>query len=400
MSVSSKSLSRRHDLDWLRAIAFILLIFYHVGMFYVTWGWHVKSTYVTPVPELFMMMLNPWRLALLWIVSGVAVRFMADRLGTLGFAGNRLWRLFPPILAGMLLVVPPQTWFELQQMGLAPDSFGEFYGNYISQTQSYPMITPTWNHLWYVVYLLVYCIILALFRPLLKPVTQAFENAIAFLSGLKSSLGLLLIFPLPFLLYRFTVEDAYPVTHALVDDWGNHAKYFTIFLIGYFIAKNDRFWRAIADNLPRLAIGVPIVALVLAIAWYGPVWEQVSKSPVLPLFQVLRVIYAWWMICLVLGLAQKYLNQPSALLGWMTSSVFCWYILHQTITVSAGFYLSKLSLGGPLEFLLLTLITFGGAVLGAEIIRHIPIVRIFFGFPGALRPISAANPIAKAELVP
>jgi glucans biosynthesis protein C len=27
--------TRRYDLDWLRVIAFLLLIFYHIGMFYV-----------------------------------------------------------------------------------------------------------------------------------------------------------------------------------------------------------------------------------------------------------------------------------------------------------------------------------------------------------------------------
>ena len=35
---------RRYDLDWLRIIAFGLLILYHCGMFYVTWDWHVKSS--------------------------------------------------------------------------------------------------------------------------------------------------------------------------------------------------------------------------------------------------------------------------------------------------------------------------------------------------------------------
>lgn len=39
---------RRYDLDWLRIIAFGLLIFYHVGMFYVDWSWHVKSSRVAP----------------------------------------------------------------------------------------------------------------------------------------------------------------------------------------------------------------------------------------------------------------------------------------------------------------------------------------------------------------
>ncbi len=37
--------TRRYDLDWLRVIAFLILIFYHTGMFYVTWGWHVKSVH-------------------------------------------------------------------------------------------------------------------------------------------------------------------------------------------------------------------------------------------------------------------------------------------------------------------------------------------------------------------
>ena len=36
---------RRHDLDWIRVGAFMLLILYHVGMFYVPWDWHVKSTH-------------------------------------------------------------------------------------------------------------------------------------------------------------------------------------------------------------------------------------------------------------------------------------------------------------------------------------------------------------------
>src|SRR5262249_51501932 len=35
---------RRHDIDALRALAFLLLILYHVGMYYVAgWPWHLKS---------------------------------------------------------------------------------------------------------------------------------------------------------------------------------------------------------------------------------------------------------------------------------------------------------------------------------------------------------------------
>ena len=35
---------RRHDIDALRALAFLLVILYHVGMYYVAdWPWHLKS---------------------------------------------------------------------------------------------------------------------------------------------------------------------------------------------------------------------------------------------------------------------------------------------------------------------------------------------------------------------
>ena len=63
--------SRRYDLDWLRVIAFLILIFYHSGMFYVTWDWHVKSIHAGPEAEWLMRLSSPWRLSLLFFISVV-----------------------------------------------------------------------------------------------------------------------------------------------------------------------------------------------------------------------------------------------------------------------------------------------------------------------------------------
>jgi glucans biosynthesis protein C len=67
---------RRLDLDWIRIIAFGFLIFYHVGMLFVPWDFHVKSAHIVPGLEPLMLTLNPWRLFLLFLVSGAATRFM------------------------------------------------------------------------------------------------------------------------------------------------------------------------------------------------------------------------------------------------------------------------------------------------------------------------------------
>jgi hypothetical protein len=79
---------RRYDLDWIRVGAFFLLILYHVGMFYVPWEWHVKSPHPVEALEPVMLLTNPWRLTLLFLVSGAATRFMADKT-TVGKADRR-----------------------------------------------------------------------------------------------------------------------------------------------------------------------------------------------------------------------------------------------------------------------------------------------------------------------
>ena len=109
---------RRHDLDWLRVIAFSLLIFYHVGMYYVSWGWHVKSPYSGEFLEPIMQLLNPWRLSLLFVISGVAFRFASDKFSRSTMAKLRTRRLLIPLLFGSFVIVAPQTYFELLANGV------------------------------------------------------------------------------------------------------------------------------------------------------------------------------------------------------------------------------------------------------------------------------------------
>src|ERR1700730_9266332 len=97
---------RRFDLDWVRIGAFMLLIFYHVGMYYVTWDWHVKSPSASPAIEPLMMLSSPSRLSVLSLIAGVATGYLLDREGGRGFLGRRSVRLLVPLIFGMAVVVP------------------------------------------------------------------------------------------------------------------------------------------------------------------------------------------------------------------------------------------------------------------------------------------------------
>lgn len=117
--------ARRYDLDWLRVLAFGLLIFYHTGMVFVGWDFHLMSKPSTPVLELPMEFLNQWRMPLLFVISGVGLTFALARRTAGQFVGERLQRLLLPLAFGMVVVVEK---VEEILLALLIDYLGEVVG--------------------------------------------------------------------------------------------------------------------------------------------------------------------------------------------------------------------------------------------------------------------------------
>lgn len=370
--------ARRYDLDWLRIIAFGLLIFYHVGMFYVTWGWHVKSIYASPSAEPLMRLVSPWRLALLFFISGVAIRFATDKAESLGrFAWSRVTRLGLPLLFGIYVWVMPQAYYQVRQSGEFTGSIVTFFPDYVALDQAFSTITPTWNHLWYLAYILVYILIALAILPWLRRVPESRT----WQSLTTRPLAVVFVLILPFVVIETWLSPLYPTTHELINDWANHAHRFMIFLVGFFAAKDARFWHSV-DSVWKFVPMLAVAAWLLLtnsqdIADWAP--QFMSGTPLRFFFNYLAIIYAWSCILTLLGFGQRFLNRESPLLRYLTGAIFCYYVLHQTITVVAGYYLTEYQLGAAVESVLVFAITVAGCVLGYELVRRIPRVGILFG---------------------
>ncbi len=385
--INAVSSDRRADLDWIRVGAFFLLILYHVGMFYVPWDWHVKSPRPVEWLEPVMQLTNPWRLTLLFLVSGAATRFMADRLSARALAGRRLWRLLPPLLFAMFVIVPPQSYYEIvEQLGYE-GSFASFYGRYASASGQWCdvdgcLITPTWNHMWFVAYLLVYTMILAAILAVARKPLAEFGGRV---EAVLSDWGLL-VWPIVFLAAcRLVLAPMFEITHALIDDWYNHAISFSAFLLGYLIARSERVRSAtIRLRWPALALAAGAWALWAVYAW-------VERDAALPPPEALRVgmraIYAvdqWCAIVAVLGFGAKHLTRGGPALRYLTLAVFPFYIVHQTVIVVAAYHLSKLGLNQALEALLVIALTFAACFATYEMVRRAAVLRPLFGLKFAV----------------
>jgi glucan biosynthesis protein C len=386
---------RRFDLDWVRILAFMLLIGYHVGMYYVTWDWHVKSVHASSAIEPLMQLTSPWRLCLLFLVSGVATAYLLARPGTHNFLGSRSVRLLVPLLFGMAFVVPPQSYLEvIEKLGYS-GSYLEFWHLYITGYHGFChdgecLLLPTWNHLWFVAYLWVYTVVLyATIRlsPRMIPALRAVAE--------RTFAGVgILIGPLLYLsAIRIGLAGRFPTTHALAGDWYNHALYFGIFLLGFTLAGTKAAWPALERfRWPSLAIAT--LAWASICAYYGYFGNSDMMPPEL-LKDVMRVVYAteqWLAVTAVLGFAGRHLKIDNPARRYLTTAIFPVYILHQTVIVMAAHALKPANLYPPVEALLLILFTAAACFMGYEIVRRIQPLRPLFGLAREPRPLAHPAP--------
>jgi glucans biosynthesis protein C len=151
---------RRYDLDWIRVGAFGLLILYHVGLVYGVYDWHIHSAHTFEWMREAILVTNPWRLTLLFLVSGAALRFMTFRRTPREVARARFERLVPPLIFGALVLVPIQSWIESMDKGGWPGGVAGFVA-WLGHEFSWSGLAdgvPV-NHLWFIVYIAVYSLI-------------------------------------------------------------------------------------------------------------------------------------------------------------------------------------------------------------------------------------------------
>jgi glucan biosynthesis protein C len=370
---------RKYHLDWLRVAAFLLLILFHVGMLYVTWGYNLKSPRIYPDLEYAMNLVSPWRLALLFFIAGVASRFLLAKHGAGGFAKDRVRRLLPVILLGMFVINPPQVYVEVLWKGVFEGSYLDFwFGPYMRNGYAPYRMTPTWDHLWFLLYLLAYALPLAAifaFRKRAEPK--------------EIGLDWLIVLPGAWLaLTNVLVMEVKPVNHSFFDDWANHLRWIGIYAAGVTCAVQPHFWEALR-RYRRAFLLAGLVSLTVyfanLIADFGA-WDAT-------IYGVLSGFYGWIVVLVLAGYAAEYWNRNSRALAYLTDAVLPIYVFHQPIMLVFAYYLFPLELPVAIEALLLILVTGAGSVLAYEIFaRRTRLLRFLFG----LKPVRGGSEPAPA----
>jgi glucans biosynthesis protein C len=339
---------RRNDLDWLRLLAFGLLIFYHTGMLFVSWGWHIKNPETHSLANYIMLLFNQWRMPLIFLIGGGVIFYSLQKRGSRIFIKERLQRILIPLAFGIIVICVPQAYYEALQKGLTDKSFLEFY------LEDYFTRYITWNHLWYLPYVFTYSL-LAL--PLMSWWVNHPKKRIKIEKKLAEPWVLIGLF-VPLWCSELLLRPLYPGYQNLVSDWANFVYYLLVFVYGYLICSSPLIMRQLEKNRFWYLSGGVIAYLILYLGVWIPGKSAPPHSALQLFYYGIKTFNTWCWLLFFLGFAAKYLTMGGSKLRYANQAVYPFYILHQTVIIIIGYYIVEWPMGSLMKFLLISFFTF------------------------------------------
>lgn len=372
---SSTTGDRQYYIDWLRAGAMFLLVFYHSGRLFDEPNWHIKAATSTFGIEVFNRILDVWHMPLFFFLAGMSVWYSLGSRSPGGFSKERLLRIFIPLLFGVLIIVPPQVYVERIFSGDFTGSFFAWYPHTFQGVYSVGNAATgnfSWHHLWFLAYLFVFSLLLIpLFFYLRHENRQRF---ITRLTGFMKKPGVLYLPVIPLAIYNIWLLPIFGSGNQnLISDWRNVLFYITVFFIGFFFISDPRITRLFRRDR-YVGLGLALVTTVFLFA--------VETDAIIIPEAIKLGLYGgdtWFWLVTVVGFGMRYLNVENKLRRYTVGAILPVYILHQTIIVVVGYFVLRAEWSNLPAYFFVVAVTFITAVVIYELVRRTGFTRFLFG---------------------
>ena len=325
---------RRYDVDWLRVLALGFLVIYHAVVSFQPWGHFIAfPVNKDPLEGLWILMalINIWRIPILFIISGMGLRFAMARRNWKALLKDRTFRILIPYIFGFLIIGPVNLF-------ISSLFYYEKAGAYI----------PNPGHLWFLGNIYLYVLLtLAILVYIKNHPDNLLFRFLA--SSFKRPFGIY-IMVLPFLLEVWLMAPESYSTYVGTD----HGFWLGIlcFIAGFiFVSLKDVFWNAV-DNIKKWALALAGILYLIRVLVF-------ALSP--PNILIAIESFSWMLT--ILGFSSAYLNNPSKLLTYLSRAVYPVYIIHLPMQYLASLYILNLEIPAILKLATLIVVTIGGSLL-------------------------------------
>ncbi len=372
----------------------IAIFFLHCSRFFDTEGWHLKNaeqSFIVVVVKAGLIWV--WVMQLFFLISGAASWYALSSRITGAYLLERVKRLLVPLYTvGMLILLPPQVYFELFTNMKYTGTFWELILRYFVNLPAeiigiapYDLYDARFlvpfgfpGHLWFLQYL--FLISLMILPLLLYLKSERGQGLIEKLVELHKHQGGIFLFVIPLAIVLISLRFPFKSERS----WADFLWYMIFFIIGYIVAADRRFTESFIryrwNSLMLWIAGFGGVCFFVLALGYNPYPGNEPFSFIYVLFQISWSIASWGAVVFMLSLGARYLNFNNKILVYGNEAVLPFYIFHQTIILSVGWFVIPLSLGILPKFLIISVISFPLIIILYELlVRHFNIVRFFFG---------------------
>jgi len=382
---------RKHYIDWLRVLAFGLLFLFHSWRPFDQFPWHIKNEEQNYIFDLLTMFTHGWRMFLIFLVSGAGTWF-ALKSRKKAFVMDRIKRLIVPFLFGIVLIIPPQRFYEWITYRDFTGTYFDFLLTYPSQQLGASMGSSLllWfghlgTHLWFLPFLFVMTMfVLPLFTKIQKGRLE-----FSWLKRIMQSNYGVFILVLPMILVRVILKPVY----SEYTDWADFLIYMFPFIYGFLFMSDPEFINIIKKKTYIfLVIGAISSIYFIYAAFQGPLNIQEYMHPSYSLkhieLSVVSMLIAYSWILFFLGFFAKHMNFKHSILVPANISILPIYVLHQTLIIVIGYYVVNTELDIALKFAIIACTAIPASILLYKMIQTNTILRFLFGLKRKTKKIN------------
>lgn len=369
-----QAVNRLPELDWLRVILIFGVFTHHVFMPFNGDDWHVMNNQSSKVLDDIMVYFEQIRLQTLFFIAGVGSFILLQKTDAITFLKGKFFRLFIPLIVGMMLVSPPQHYYE------NIEDFTSLLAAYEVRIFAFDP-----KHLWFIEFLIVFMILAIPFQRLLvsklgQKASQALRHFYAKKHALFSTVILLIVL-------RCTLKYFFPEQNHSFHNLSVSIFYLFFFLAGMCFITQADIWKTLAVHRKTNLWWFIISSVVFYVYYFSP-----DLSPYLSIEVRWQL---WWIVCSlvswsgllsIVGYASSICRKTPKWLANANELIYPFYIFHQTLIVALGFYIVQWEVSIVVKSITLFLSSFFICVaICYYFIRPFAVGRFLFGLKSRKR---------------
>lgn len=382
---SPRASLRLYYLDWLRVLAILTVFVYHTSRLFNVEDWNVKNPTWYPWVEVWNRFATAWMLPLLFVISGASLFFAVGKGGMGKFVKAKALRLLVPLL------VCDFTHASLQAY-LYRLTHGEFSGSYFHYLPQYFFDDFDWQgaHLWYLWVLFLFSVLL---YPLMRWLKGHGRDVLSKLGDLLALPGAVYALALPTIVLAVLFD--YDSTDLKNAGW-IFIVYLWLTLAGFLVVSHDPLQASI-ERLRWLSLPIGLVLVGSSIFVIG-----LGELPAFGTWRYtlgwgFRALGCWCCVLAILGFGRKHLNYGTPFLKYANEGVLPFYILHQTLILSVGYFVVQWTIPDLLKWLIILPVSFVLIMVLYEfLVRRFNVMRFLFG----MKPLPKTPAVQPQEAMP